>query len=78
MSVGTAPVLAAVFVVLAAVDLHPWAYAAYAVVAAVQLELLHIANIRRLLAGTEPKIGEGGQKLETHGAAAPTGEDLAP
>ena len=70
MSVGMAPAVAAVFVVLAAVDLHPWAYAVYAVIAAVLVLVLHRENIERLLAGTEPKLGEGGQQRE----GAPTGE----
>jgi glycerol-3-phosphate acyltransferase PlsY len=62
MTVGLAPVLAIVFVVLAAVGYHPWAYAVYAVIAAVQVVILHRENLQRLLAGTEPRIGEGGSR----------------
>ncbi|MEX1255839.1 MAG: glycerol-3-phosphate 1-O-acyltransferase PlsY [Dehalococcoidia bacterium] len=62
LSVGLAPVLALVFVVLAAVGYHPWAYAVYAVIAAAQVVVLHWENVRRLLAGTEPRIGEGGAR----------------
>ena len=62
MTVGLAPVLAGVFVVLAALDMQPWAYAGYAVAAAVLLLVLHRENIERLLAGTEPRIGEGGDR----------------
>jgi len=60
MSVGLAPVMALVFVVLAAMGLHPWAYAVYAVIAAAMVVVLHQENIKRLLAGTEPRLGEGG------------------
>jgi glycerol-3-phosphate acyltransferase PlsY len=61
MSVGMAPVLAIVFVVLAAVGYHSWAYAVYAVLAAAIVVVLHRENIERLIAGTEPRIGEGGR-----------------
>ena len=57
-----APVLAIVFVVLAAVGYHPWAYAVYAVIAAAQVVILHRENVQRLLAGTEPRLGEGGSR----------------
>jgi glycerol-3-phosphate acyltransferase PlsY len=62
MSVGMAPVAAVVFVVLSALGLQPWAYAVYAVIAAALLVALHRENLRRLLAGTEPKIGRGGER----------------
>ena len=62
MSVGMAPVVAVVFVVLAATGLHPWAYAVYALVAAAMVVWLHQENIQRLLAGTEPRLGEGGTR----------------
>jgi acyl phosphate:glycerol-3-phosphate acyltransferase len=74
MSVGMAPILAAVFVALAAFGLHPWAYAVYAVIAALQLERLHLENIRRLLAGTEPKLGEGGDQRGASPAAPSSGD----
>ena len=62
MSVGMAPVVAVVFVALAAAGVHPWAYAVYALVAAAIVVWLHQENIRRLLAGTEPRLGEGGTR----------------
>ena len=68
MSVGLAPVLAGVFVTLAALDMQPWAYAGYAVVSAGMLLVLHRENIERLLAGTEPRIGESGDR-RAEGAA---------
>ncbi len=61
MSVGMAPLLAVVFVALAATGIHPWAYAVYAIVAAALLMVEHRENIERLLAGTEPKLGRGGE-----------------
>ncbi|MEX0786425.1 MAG: glycerol-3-phosphate 1-O-acyltransferase PlsY [Dehalococcoidia bacterium] len=64
MTVGMAPVAAVVFVVLAALEIHPWAYAVYAVIGAALLIVLHRENIERLLAGTEPKIGSGGDRRE--------------
>lgn len=70
MSVGLAPVLAAVFVVLAALDVHPWPYAIYAAVAAAIIVVLHRENIERIIAGTEPRIGAGGERRE----AAPSAD----
>ena len=64
MSVGLAPLLAALFVVLAVMGIHPWAYAVYGVIAAALLLVLHRENLRRLLAGTEPKLGQGGERRE--------------
>jgi glycerol-3-phosphate acyltransferase PlsY len=62
MSISMAPLLAVVFVVLAVIDVSPPAYAAYAVIAAGLIVYKHRPNIERLLAGTEPKIGRGGEK----------------
>ena len=67
LSVGMAPVLAAVFIVLAAAGFHPWAYAVYAIVAAAQVVFLHWENVQRLLAGTEPKLGQGGVRRDEAG-----------
>ena len=64
MSVGMAPILAIVFIALAAAGLHPWAYAVYATIAAGMVIVLHRENIERLLAGTEPRFGEGGSRRE--------------
>jgi glycerol-3-phosphate acyltransferase PlsY len=53
------------FVVLAALDVHPWAYAVAVVLGTALIVTLHHGNIRRLLAGTEPKVGRGGQRRAT-------------
>ncbi|HYM14960.1 MAG TPA: glycerol-3-phosphate 1-O-acyltransferase PlsY [Dehalococcoidia bacterium] len=78
MSILVPPVLAAVFVVLAVRGVSPPAYAAFAVPTALLIIYKHRANIGRLLAGTEPRIGRGGEKRgggtgasEPHGAASP-------
>jgi len=62
MSIAMPPIVAAFFFVLAAMDISPWAWAAYAIPTAVLIAYRHQANIGRLLAGTEPKIGKGGEK----------------
>ncbi len=62
MSITMPPVLAAVFVVLAVLGISPPAYAAYAVATSALIVYKHRSNIRRLLAGTEPRIGKGGEK----------------
>ena len=62
MSITMAPVLAIVFIVLAAMDIAPPAYAVYASIAAALIVYKHRPNIERLIAGTEPRIGRGGDK----------------
>ncbi len=62
MSITMAPALAALFVVLAATGVSPWAYAAYAVGAASIILYKHRANIARIRAGTEPRLGRGGSR----------------
>jgi glycerol-3-phosphate acyltransferase PlsY len=62
MSIMMPPLLAVVFIVLAALGISPWPYAAYGVGGAVVIVWKHRANIQRLLAGTEPKIGRGGER----------------
>ena len=74
LSIGLAPVLAAVFVTLAALDVMPWAYAGYAVVAAIMIVILHRDNIQRIIAGTEPRMGEGGDMRSSGPPAAETTE----
>lgn len=69
MSVGMAPVLALVFVVLAIFDVHPWAYAVYASVGAALIVVQHRENVQRLLAGTEPKLGAGSERRGHESAA---------
>lgn len=73
MSVGMAPILAAEFVVLSALGMQPWPYAIYAVLAATMVIVLHRDNIRRLLDGTEPKIGSGGAERSAASGEAPPG-----
>ena len=53
---------AAVFVVFALMSLHHWANAIAAVLGSGLIIVLHKDNIGRLLAGTEPKIGRGGER----------------
>lgn len=49
-------------VLFAALGLHAWASAAAAVVGGALVVALHHDNIRRLLAGTERRLGEGGER----------------
>jgi glycerol-3-phosphate acyltransferase PlsY len=62
MSIAMPPVLAATYVVLAVMGVSPPAYAAYAVATSALIVYKHRPNIGRLLAGTEPRIGKGGEK----------------
>lgn len=62
-SVVTVPLGASAFLVLALAGLVPFAYVVYGVLAAAIVILQHRENIRRLLAGTEPKVGQGGRSL---------------
>lgn len=62
MSMGGAAVTAVIFVLFAFAGWTPWAYVAYTVAAAVLLIVLHKDNVGRLLAGTEPRIGQGGTR----------------
>ena len=65
MSVVGTPVCALAVVLAALFFGQPWAFAAYAAFATVLVEYKHIPNIRRLLAGTEPRIGQGGHQPAT-------------
>jgi glycerol-3-phosphate acyltransferase PlsY len=71
MSVGMSVVMAALFIALAALDVSPPAYAVYAAGASALIVYRHRANIERLIAGTEPKIGRGGDR-RPDAEAAPT------
>jgi len=62
MSIAMPPVMAATYVVLAVMGVSPPAYAVYAVATAALIVYKHRPNIERLLAGTEPRIGKGGEK----------------
>jgi glycerol-3-phosphate acyltransferase PlsY len=61
MSVLGTVVTALIIIALAATNRVPDAYAVYAVVAAALILWQHRPNISRLLAGTEPKLGERGR-----------------
>lgn len=65
MSVVGTPISAAIIVVAAAAFGQPWAFAVCAVFATALVEYKHIPNIRRLLAGTEPRFGQGGNRPAT-------------
>lgn len=62
MSVVGTPICAIIIAILAITGHQPAAFAWYAAVAVALIEYKHIPNIRRLLAGTEPKLGRGGDK----------------
>ncbi|MEX0783567.1 MAG: glycerol-3-phosphate 1-O-acyltransferase PlsY [Dehalococcoidia bacterium] len=65
MSVVGTPVSALVIVIAAVAGWQPVAYAFYAVFAVAMIEYTHLPNIRRLLAGTEPRLGQGGDRAAT-------------
>jgi glycerol-3-phosphate acyltransferase PlsY len=65
MSVVGVPICAAIICLLAITGNTEPAYAWFAVFATALVELKHIPNIRRLLNGTEPKIGGGGDRPAT-------------
>jgi glycerol-3-phosphate acyltransferase PlsY len=65
MSVIGTPIAAGVVVLTAAVFGQPWPYAFYAIFATLVVEYKHIPNIRRLLSGTEPRWGQGGERPAT-------------
>jgi|DewCreStandDraft_2_1066082.scaffolds.fasta_scaffold00027_208 glycerol-3-phosphate acyltransferase PlsY len=62
MSVLGTAITAVVVVALALLGWVPGPYAAFALVAGPLIILLHRDNIRRLMAGTEPKLGQGGSR----------------
>src|SRR5690606_16617918 len=65
MSVVGTPLSAAIVVAAAVAGVEPVACAIYAVFAALMIEYTHVPNIRRLLAGTEPRFGQGGDRPAT-------------
>lgn len=65
MSVVGTPVSATIVAISAAAGWEPWIFAGYALFAVCIIEYRHIPNIRRLLAGTEPKFGHGGDRAAT-------------
>jgi glycerol-3-phosphate acyltransferase PlsY len=64
-SITAAAAAGAVFAAFAAAGLHPWAFAAVAIAGGGLTIALHHDNIRRLLAGTERRVGE---RVETQEA----------
>jgi glycerol-3-phosphate acyltransferase PlsY len=65
MSIIAAPVAVAIVVVAWAMGETHGAYALYAVAVVALIEVMHVPNIRRLVAGTEPRIGQGGDRPAT-------------
>lgn len=65
MSVVGTPVSALVIIVAAIAGWEPVPYALYAAFAVAMIEYTHVPNIRRLLAGTEPRFGQGGDRAAT-------------
>ncbi|HJM75049.1 MAG TPA: glycerol-3-phosphate 1-O-acyltransferase PlsY [Dehalococcoidia bacterium] len=55
---------AIILVVRALSDVVPMEYIAFGVVVATTIEVSHIGNIRRLTAGEEPKLGQGGSRRQ--------------
>jgi glycerol-3-phosphate acyltransferase PlsY len=67
MSIVGTVITAGLVFALAATHRVPEAYAIFAAVAAPLIVVLHRENIQRLLAGTEPKIGQGGNRRVSGG-----------
>lgn len=65
MSIIGTPAAATIVVVAALADRTAGAFALYAIFATVIILYMHIPNMRRLLAGTEPRIGRGGDRAAT-------------
>jgi len=65
MSVVGVPLCAAIIVGAAAGGWLDWSYAWYCIFATLLVEYKHLPNIRRLLSGTEPRIGQGGDRPAT-------------
>ena len=62
MSVTTVLMGGAAFLGLAMAGIVPYAFAIFGGIASALVLFQHRGNIQRLLAGTEPKIGQGGQR----------------
>lgn len=67
--VSVAGVLVGAIVLIARVNSDALAveYVAFAIPVAAMIEINHVGNIRRLLRGTEPKLGQGGTRREQPG-----------
>lgn len=62
MSIMAAVIGAGIVIVLAVVNRVPDSYAVFAVIVALLIAALHRDNIARLVARTEPRLGQGGQR----------------
>lgn len=65
MSVVGVPVCATLIAVAAALGWTEWSYVVFAFFATALVEYKHLPNIQRLRSGTEPKIGQGGNRPAT-------------
>ncbi|MGK2965199.1 MAG: glycerol-3-phosphate 1-O-acyltransferase PlsY [Tepidiformaceae bacterium] len=65
MSIVGTPIAAGIVVAAAIAGREPAEFAGYAVVASALILYMHIPNLKRLIAGTEPKIGRGGDRPAT-------------
>jgi glycerol-3-phosphate acyltransferase PlsY len=62
MSIVVTPLAALAVVGGAAAGWWSWEYALYGAFATAVIEVMHVPNLRRLLSGTEPRIGRGGER----------------
>lgn len=62
VSMVTVPLGAFAFLMLALAGQGPYVYVAYGLLAALLIIFQHRDNIRRLLAGSEPKVGQGSHR----------------
>ncbi len=65
MSITVTPIAALIVLGGAIAGWQPWPYVGYVLVAVALIEYMHIPNMRRLIAHTEPKIGRGGNRAAT-------------
>jgi acyl phosphate:glycerol-3-phosphate acyltransferase len=65
MSVLVTPIAAIIIGIEVVAGIEPPEYLWYTLFALLLIEYMHIPNIRRLLAGTEPRIGQGGNRAAT-------------
>jgi acyl phosphate:glycerol-3-phosphate acyltransferase len=64
-SISASALAGTLFAAFAALDLHPWPFAVAAIIGCALIIVLHHDNIRRLLAGTERRIGERSEPRAT-------------
>jgi len=57
-----------VIVALVLADMAAQPYLLFALLTMLTVELNHLGNIKRLLAGTEPKLGQGGNRRDSRGS----------